>query len=66
MLSLEFLDLEGRRRGMEGGERERRGRGKGEEERKERPSSLVEKLGKCGPSRCGAESWFKRGSQGGA
>lgn len=71
MLSLGFLDLEGRRRGT-GRERERRGEwkgvrerrgvGKGEEERKERPSSLVEKLGKCGPSRCGAESWFKTGS----
>lgn len=42
----------GEKRGMEWGERgEGRGVGKGEEERKERPSSLVEKLGKCGPSK---------------
>lgn len=59
MLSLGFLDLERRRgtrrererRGEWNGAREGRGMGKGEEERKERPSSLVEKLGKCGPSK---------------
>lgn len=59
MLSLGFLDLERRRgtgrererRGEWNGVREKRGVGKGEEKRKERPSSLVEKLGKCGPSK---------------